>query len=1026
MRKHILSLAILSGMAVGVYAQSPLAGQFYSHQDGLADWTVTALTKDPRGLLWIGTAHGLQRLDGYNFLHFSPRAGTTTHISNFHVDQVQRLGPRHLAIFYERNLKSFDLLDWNSFALQQVVLTDLPGEVRKISADAHGNLLVVTLDATTIRAYCYDWGRHKLRFCFRLDGLALGEPATHWVSIAALGKERYLLADNHLGTFLVDQGVVQKKFSMADFQEKKGALTVSSLGEPFFLYPAKSGRVYAAYQNYPGVFVYAAEKRKFLALDDLPQRGVYPMIWEDQRNNLLFANAAFKARYPPVEALYCLSHNGGFRDFSSFLEQDHYLTGLYADDFFSEFYLGFDTGLKVVRNNQAVVRNYLAEPLDANQFGRVMRGIVSDGKRYVYFTLEDSEWFRLDRQTQRLDTLRLVDEKTAKPLVFSCSFQLKLDSVGGLWGVACQGRGKGLLIRHDLDRQTTRVFRYPGALKGLAQQSNGHFLLLVENQEYQDKLVIFDPVSTKFSSVVLDKAPENLHEFILNGIIPGDANDFWIATNQGLYHLLAVPSSPRHFTMEAVPAFAGQIVYALFYDAPGKLWVGTTYGLNLYQVATRKLRFWGVEDGLPSSVVSGILKDRAGRIWVSTHDGLGCLEKMGNHLTSFYDLDGFTHSSFTRYSYFQDNDGMLYFGTVNGVNAFRPEYLLRGESVPQVVLTEVAKYHRKKGKWVVLDRNHHAGETIVLEPQESNLTINFSLPVYIQPNKHQYWYKLLPGPDKWVSLGGQHQLSFAQLPPGHHRLLIRGADARGNYHSNALEIKMVVRQAFHRQAWFRWLVVALLLGLLGLGLRYRLQQRQALERLRTKLASDIHDEVSGLLAGIAMQAEVLQWEVQEEKVNQKLQRIGEVSRKAMARLYDVIWAADARKDNLDDLLVRMQEHANDVLSPVGIDYHIQAKKLPPLGKVPFYLRQDLFYIFQEAINNVAKHGQANRVEVTLRQTPQHFEMLIRDNGTKEPSLGIRKGQGLHNMEMRAQRLKGELRTYWDEGFRVELRVKKFL
>ena len=207
--------------------------------------------------------------------------------------------------------------------------------------------------------------------------------------------------------------------------------------------------------------------------------------------------------------------------------------------------------------------------------------------------------------------------------------------------------------------------------------------------------------------------------------------------------------------------------------------------------------------------------------------------------------------------------------------------------------------------------------------------------------------------------------------------------------------------------------------------RSRLLQKLKIERLRTKISTDIHDEVSGLLAGIALQAEVMQHLGKDEFDRNRLQKIAEISRKAMSRLHDVIWSIDSRKDHLEDLLFRMQEHANDVLAPLNIHYQVHITNLDLKMGIPIQIRQDLFFIFKEAINNVAKHAQASTVVVRLAQPNRFFEMEIADDGKPANEKKSGSGNGMQNMKMRAQRIGGEIRCVHEKGMKVVLLMKRF-
>ncbi len=290
-------------------------------------------------------------------------------------------------------------------------------------------------------------------------------------------------------------------------------------------------------------------------------------------------------------------------------------------------------------------------------------------------------------------------------------------------------------------------------------------------------------------------------------------------------------------------------------------------------------------------------------------------------------------------------------------------------------------------------------------------------------DKIKYRYKLEGADHDWIELEGLNQIKYHQLPAGRYRLRIQGADPRGNW-SKSLVLEVQVYTYVYKYWWF-WALLALAFGVgVYYALRSQLVHKLKIERLRTKIAADIHDEVSGLLAGIAMQAEVLRHLGTNSVDVDKLNKIAEIARKAMSRLHDVIWSIDSRKEHIEDLLFRMQEHANDVLSPLNVQYQVTLKNLDIKTSIPIQIRQDLYYIFKEAINNVAKHAQANQVNIRLSQQGRFFEMEIADDGQINTISKVNSGNGIQNMKMRAKRIGAEIHFVQDAGYRVLLRMKR--
>jgi len=99
------------------------------------------------------------------------------------------------------------------------------------------------------------------------------------------------------------------------------------------------------------------------------------------------------------------------------------------------------------------------------------------------------------------------------------------------------------------------------------------------------------------------------------------------------------------------------------------------------------------------------------------------------------------------------------------------------------------------------------------------------------------------------------------------------------------------------------------------------------------------------------------------------------------------------------------------------------------GPIPANIRQNIYFIYKEVINNVAKHAQAKQVDIWMGNRGYHFELLIKDDGVGESDNGTKrgkKGQGLANLRMRAQRLDAELSIQNGNGFTIHLRMKKFI
>jgi signal transduction histidine kinase len=202
--------------------------------------------------------------------------------------------------------------------------------------------------------------------------------------------------------------------------------------------------------------------------------------------------------------------------------------------------------------------------------------------------------------------------------------------------------------------------------------------------------------------------------------------------------------------------------------------------------------------------------------------------------------------------------------------------------------------------------------------------------------------------------------------------------------------------------------------------RYRVNKLLEIERIRTSIASDLHDDIGSTLTEIALysdvglralrhhQSDTPLSEEERTKLFSLLGEIGTTSRSLIDAMNDIVWSIDPRNDSFEFLLLRIRMHATKMLEAKGINYDIDIPASLTSLRLPLGSRRRLFLIYKEAINNLLRHAQATRVTLTMRREGRTLIMTIEDNGTGfDPGDGGR-GNGLHNMRSRARSIGGEL------------------
>lgn len=457
-----------------------------------------------------------------------------------------------------------------------------------------------------------------------------------------------------------------------------------------------------------------------------------------------------------------------------------------------------------------------------------------------------------------------------------------------------------------------------------------------------------------------------------------------------------------------------------FFEMPdGKgIWVACTGGLLRISPDLEARMLNETADGLPNTTYYGVIPDRGGRLWLSSNQGLLCYDPVRRTGSRYLQVDGLFGTEFNTGAFYRAPDGKIWAGGVGGLVVFHPDSIRNVPFEPQVHITQIlandVPFETEKQVEVL--------ESIDLPYSQNTLSFEFVALEFSNPAANQFQYRLVGFDDKWVSSGTRGFARYPNLPPGQYILEVLAANSDGVWSSAPKSLKIHIQTPFYKTWWFYLLCTLVVAALIYAWFQYRLQQVLKIERMRVQISSDLHDDVGTLLSGLAMQSEVLELTAP-EKDKGKLRRIGEISRDAMARMRDTVWAIDARKDKLENLLDRMREHAEETLTPRGFRFGIEVEHLNLKQNLPADIRQNLYLIYKEAVTNAAKHSNGDMLLVTMKKSGAGFEMRICDNGTTAEKAYKTTGSGTGNMHMRAEKIGGTLEINRNTGFCVILNLQ---
>jgi signal transduction histidine kinase len=216
---------------------------------------------------------------------------------------------------------------------------------------------------------------------------------------------------------------------------------------------------------------------------------------------------------------------------------------------------------------------------------------------------------------------------------------------------------------------------------------------------------------------------------------------------------------------------------------------------------------------------------------------------------------------------------------------------------------------------------------------------------------------------------------------------------------------------------------------LGLGYKTKkleIEKREAIleqERHRLRIARDLHDEMGSTLSSISILSEAALVNLQQDIDRSRFSAIGERARQVMEAMSDIVWSVNPANDTMENVLRRMKEFASEILEAQDISLHFESDEATKNLTLQSEQRKDFYLLFKEAVNNAAKYSGARDVWVTVRTEEKGLMLEVRDNGRGFDMAEVKRGNGLWNMERRAEQLGGIFWLESAEGRGTSVRVK---
>lgn len=492
-------------------------------------------------------------------------------------------------------------------------------------------------------------------------------------------------------------------------------------------------------------------------------------------------------------------------------------------------------------------------------------------------------------------------------------------------------------------------------------------------------------------------------------------------------------------------------IECLHFDDDGTLWIGT-FGGGLCRLKAGKFSVIDVQQGLPNSVIGHIEDDGNGFFWMSSHGGIIraskaelnlCAETGTNtvHWLTYGINDGLPTiecSEGLQPAGCKTPDGRIWFPTSKGLVVVNPNEVRVNQLPPSMAL-----------EGLLVDDHRIADLSLPLRisPGHNRFEFDYTALSFVAPEKVRFKYRIKGLEKDWVDAGAQRVANYSFLPPGDYTFQAIACNNDGIWNETGVALPFTVLPHFWQTWWFHFLAGLMAVLAVSAGVRFdtrrrmrrrmeKLEREQAVERERTRIAKDIHDDLGASLTRITMLSQSARGATQlPETVTKNLDRIFGTARELTRAMDEIVWAVNPRHDTLDSLAGYLSRFAYDFLSGADVRCRLDVPVQFPSAPLTAEVRHNLFLAFKEALHNVVSHATASEVQVALKLDGENLVLVVMDNGhgfavSDSPSAiqtkrdRIMPGNGLANMKRRLAEIHGvcEIQSGSEQGTTVKFTV----
>jgi ligand-binding sensor domain-containing protein len=608
----------------------------------------------------------------------------------------------------------------------------------------------------------------------------------------------------------------------------------------------------------------------------------------------------------------------------------------------------------------------------------------------VYMTGDD---FSIKKKWQRFPSNSVSGENNRGNDIFK-------DKKGNIWISTLNGL-------HRYNPHTSSIQSYYHNEKDSTSLPSDRVVRYFEDSEgiswvffYKRGFCKFNPVTHKFYDYVegIKHADGYVSNFSIWDLAEDREKNLWLGDDsEGLWKY-------NRRTKELKKMFANELhdghIATLAVDSMNTIWVATRNGLG--KITENGLQLLTHSDGLPTNTFFGARTDKQNKLWILSNQGMILYDEQKKIIKVFKEDDGLEKVPVDGAVLSRLRDGRLVIGGTNYITEFDPEKIALREERPSVYITDL-KLFGQPYYW----KETTEGKAVSLTYDQNQLSFDFAVLNYSNPQENKFYYQLI-GLDKEWRPSAQGFANYTNLDEGSYVFKVKGSNSDGTMNEEGDFVTIFISPPFWRTWWFAGICLIAFFLLIYLLFRYRLRQALKLERIRTRISADLHDDIGSTLSSISILSNMALKEKIDSSAHTMIAEIKDNSYKLMERIDDIVWSINPKNDSLAGLLLRVKQFSSRLFEVKEIEYEFDIPENISGIRLPMEYNQHIYLILKEAINNMVKYSECTNARIVISLSNTMLSLKIVDNGKGFQLTPTFPGNGIRSMRNRAHLMKGKL------------------